>query len=311
MRVETLCLVLVYGTAITTIASFARISNSNQFRHTSATTPQTGPRILRICDTIATVHLSRFVIGLALAALPAVSLAQDAGTGSVAGSGETLEMRLSILAEGAAAPDAFALSQNTRTAWTAEVKRYEERKAELRVRCSDEIRKANRDTITAKAGQCLRADLLLEIGYRRKQREMVVTVPGATIDPTHAMDDWIDAASAVVDGIDTGIFTTVDILKQAKRNLHLTYRVPMLVALTQARASSVDAMVGSLAGVAQELAATLEDPALFMTSIVACLDDAHTAARAAQAATTLDEATSELQLSMGRVQVCLAILRGD
>lgn len=222
---------------------------------------------------MTSVRPARFLIGLTLAIVPAVCFAQETGSGEiVTGSGAvepTLEDRLSALAEGASPLKEAVLPEGERDAWTGETKRYAERSAELRVRCREEIRKANRDTIVKIAGQCLRSDLLLEITHRRKQREFVDG------DAANTIDRWIDAATVVVDGVDAGVFTTVDTLKTAKRNLHDEYRAPMLATITQSRLETFDAIVRALAFETKAALATSNvDPDEVLAELVPCLETA-------------------------------------
>lgn len=194
---------------------------------------------------MSSVRTARFLIGCSLAVLPAVCFAQGTSSGSAASgatladSGAILMGILEIFAEGALTPEELAMTDKQRAAWTNEARRYAERSVELRTRCHEEIRKANRDTIASKAAQCVRGDLMLETAYRRKQREQFEGMKGIPGDITSAttasIDTWIDAATSIVDGIDTGVFTTVDSLKVAKRNLQTSYRTPMLEAFKRNR----------------------------------------------------------------------------
>ncbi len=222
------------------------------------------------------MHSARFLIGATLICLPFLCSAQETGSGDVVtGSGDTtvtMHDRLAALAEGGMLPERFAIKDTARSAWTAEVKRYAERSTELRVRCNEEIRKANRDTIVSKASQCLRSDLLLEIGHRRKQQDLLAAMPGVANAPTPNISAWIDAATSIIDGVDAGVFTNVDMMKEAKKNLHATYRIPMLAAITRSRIEVLGSAVRSLAFVVQSVEQEWRDADL--TSIVACLEEA-------------------------------------
>ncbi len=203
------------------------------------------------------VRTARFLIGCSLAVLPAVCFAQGTGSGSTqSGSGTVMQQQtptdlLAELARGALPLKDVVPTDKQRAAWAAETKRYADRSTELRSRCHDELRKANRDTIVAKSSLCLRSDLLLEATFRRNQRDMIATTKGVPADDvalaTKNIDYWLEAETAIVDGIDTGVFTTVDTMKEAKKNLHLTYRKPMLAALARVRASQVRAVIHSIA----------------------------------------------------------------
>ncbi len=251
------------------------------------------------------VHSARFLIGATLICLPLLCSAQDTGSGDVVtGSGETTMTvggRLALLAEGGMFPERFTMKDTVRSAWTAEVKRYAERSTELRIRCNEEIRKANRDTIASKASQCLRSDLLLEIGHRRKQHDNIAATPGITYLPDESINAWIDAATSIIDGVDAGVFTNVDMMKEAKRNLHETYRMPMLTDISMSRLDSLGAIIRSFAFVVQSVEQEWSEEDL--RSIVACLEEA-----AARQNMSMVEPTSVTSVAI-RVRSTLSAVR--
>lgn len=241
------------------------------------------------------VRSARFLVGLTLAASPALCFAQGqagappASSGATVvetGTGTVLMDRLAALAEGALSLEEATAVTKWDQSWPAETKRYTERSAELRARCHEEIRSANRDTIVGKASQCLRSDLLLEITHRRKQADRHANMRGvdaARADgAVDAINAWIGAASAIVDGIDAGVFATVDTLKEAKRNLYQTYRVPMHVALLRVRASRG---LHLLSAVARAVHGAMADDGArgpFLETFVACLEGARVSLAAAE-----------------------------
>lgn len=198
---------------------------------------------------------ARFLVGLTLALAPSVCFAQQASSGATvsteASTGAYMLQTLEMFSEGALPLEELAMTDKERAAWNTEVARYVERSTELRARCHEELRKANRDTIATKAAQCVRSDLLLEATHRRKQRERFEALKGVPEDviggATTGIDAWLDAAASVIDGIDTGVFGTVDSLKVAKRNLNATYRVPMLDAFKRVRVFQARAVMFSIA----------------------------------------------------------------
>jgi len=120
-------------------------------------------------------------------------------------------------------------------AWDGERKRHAERAADLRKKCRDEIRKANRDTIVAKSEQCFRGDLLEELTLHRKEQIYVASLPGIDAKVQTAFQDalkkLIDAEVAIVNGVDTGVYASVELLQSAKRKLRDQYRIPYRTAL--------------------------------------------------------------------------------
>lgn len=237
-----------------------------------------------------------------------------ASSGSVVvrdGSGALLLDRLNAAAEGAADLAEFSMPAKAREAWLAEMKRYADRRTELRVRCHEEIRKANRDTIAAKSAQCLRSDLLLEASHRRKQGDLLSSAPGADATIADAavngIDAWIDASAAVVDGVDAGVFTTVDTVKQAKRNLHETYRVPMLRAFTRLRASEALGISRSLASaVAKAIGGEPRHP--FIDAFVPCIE---TAQRTLETAASPAGDAASLRAGLDALRPCIELVEDE
>ena len=231
--------------------------------------------------TVTPVLPARLFIGMALLCAPAFCFAQVQDNSSThvteTATVDTGSLVLGLLqhfAESAPPTDVWRTAKE-RTTWSAEVHRYAERSSDLRSRCHEELRKANRDTIAEKAGQCLRSDLLLEESHRRKQREYIASTKGvdATLisNAVGAIDAWLDAATSVIDGIDAGVFTTVDTLKAAKRNLHVTYRIPMYDGFLHVRIAQARAILFSLANSA--LATTNHTYDASLDPIAVCLDD--------------------------------------
>lgn len=260
------------------------------------------------------VRSARFLVGLTLAAFPVLCFAQETPEEPTASTGATvvetdtgtlLVERLGALSEGP-----FTLEEATKetkwdAAWLDETKRYAERSAELRSRCNEELRAANRDTIVSKAAQCLRSDLLLEITHRRKQGERFAAMHG--VDPAVAdaavigIDAWIGAASAVVDGVDAGVFATVDTLKEAKRNLHQTYRVPMYATFIRVRASRALHLSQALAGAVDQAMFDQGIRRPFLDAFVPCLETARAPLAAAVAPGGL---ASDLRAGVGTLRTC-------
>lgn len=249
---------------------------------------------------------ARILIGLALALLPAAAFAQESSSGATTvtiDSGSLLLGRLESMAQGALPLADVAMTPKERETWATDVKRYAERSAELRSRCHKEIRKANRDTIAAKAAQCLRSDLLLEATHRRKQRDLFVNTDGvqqAVIGgATTGIDAWLDASTTIIDGIDAGVFTTVDALKTAKKNLHATYRAPMQQAFVRVR---IDHGVAILRSTAAAVLESLNgETHTVLATFVPCME----AARAAF------DSEGGLTAGMSQLRGCITIIEDE
>lgn len=261
---------------------------------------------------MAAVRYARLIVGTVLALSPLACAAQDApasSTGAVAesaGSGAALSARLDAVAEGAMAPEDLGPTDAAALSWATETKRYAERAADLRGRCREEIRNANRDTVVQRSGQCLRGDLTLEIAHRRKQREWLAAWNGADADVAEAADvgieAWIDAATAVVDGVDAGVFSTVDTLRQAKRNLHDTYRAPMFAAFARTRSSHLLAATRTLA--ASVRGALEEEQHAMLGTFVPCVERARDAFAAGEASTG---GAADLRAGIAELRACVTL----
>ncbi len=239
-------------------------------------------------------------------------MAQETGSGDVmTDSGSILRSRLAELAGGALPLDELNPPAKAVAAWTAEVERYRERAQELRLRCREEIRSANRDTIVEKSAQCLRSDLLLEVTHRRKQLDYLLTMPTLMYDKEvmeQSVESWADAAMAVVDGVDAGVFGTVEVLKQAKLNLHNTYRYPMLLNFTAHRGLRIWAHARSLAAVSMDLVSSMEDPSPFLSEIVPCFERVIDALGVVIAAEDQKLKSHELYASITFMRQCVSII---
>ncbi len=184
--------------------------------------------------------------------------------------------RLQALTENALPLQDILVTEKERTVWAAETKRYAERSSDLRKRCREEIKKSNRDTIVTTSARCLRSDLLLEVSHTRNVRDTFLRKKGITEDAikeaTAAIDAWLDAATSIIDGIDAGVFTTVDTLKAAKKNLHVAYRLPMNDALMRLRTSQATAVASAIALITLEAVHHEYHPIL--DTVVPCIEHA-------------------------------------
>lgn len=247
---------------------------------------------------------------LAIWIIPMASFAADAGgtEPSLWERAKTLRASLETrIPESAAAlvPDAAK-----KKSWEAERKRLEVRKAELRAKCREEIRKANRDTILAKSEQCFRGDLLEEISLHRKEQAYIASLPGIDANVQAAFQDalkkLIDAEVAVVNGVDTGVYASVELLQSAKRKLRDQYRVPYRTALFHL---STDRQIPWLAWHADQLEYLLsEKPETDAQGAVTCMEEAvHMAS-----ASLVSDATTALETlraTLAKNLECIKILR--
>jgi len=194
--------------------------------------------------------------------------------------------------------------------WDAERKRHAERMAELRRKCREEIRKANRDTIVEKSQQCFRSDLLEELALHRKEQAYVASLPGVDADFQSAfqaaLTKLMDAEVAIVNGVDTGVYSTVELLQTAKRKLRDQYRIPYWTALARLNG---DRQIPWLAWHVDRLQALLaEAPETDVSVAFGCLEEAANLAYASRAAdfTTVH---TVLRGAVAKSRECVTTLR--
>lgn len=243
--------------------------------------------------------------------------AQSTESGSTAtGSGRTVEEMLSALLEKAQhLPDdvkKISVSAQKQSAWEAESKRLIERLAQHRRDCREALRKANRDTLMTKALQCYRSDLLQEINWLHEFEQYLSLVPYSSApllaSATGAIANMIDAQSTIVDGIDAGVFETMESLEQAKRNLRQQYRLPYWNAVVKMRA---DRELTYLYFIAKKLSAlgTPDHASASFVSLkeqtIRCLDTAHPQLLGVLTAADWKEASALLKIAQGTVEGCL------
>lgn len=254
--------------------------------------------------------MRRFAIITILTLAPLASFAaEDTGTG--ASLFERIRtLRTQIETRIPANTGALLPNATKQKAWDAEKARHEERQWELRTKCREEIRKANRDTIVSKSAQCLRSDLMEELALRRKEKAYLESVPGIDAQILSAYSSAVtalmDAQSAIVDGIDTNVYTSVELLQTAKRKLRDQYRMPYWTALFRL---SADRLIPGLAWQVDRMDYMLsEEPETAADSQVLCLEEAVNLLSIAKSS-PFESAFAALQAALNKSRDCAATLR--
>lgn len=133
----------------------------------------------------------------------------------------------------------FLVKSAVLSSWEKESTLLRARQADHRQTCKEAIRRANRDSIGEVASRCYKDELLQEMNMLKKQQEYLRGLPLVEEALRTKADDactaLIAAASTIIDGIDAGLFETVEVLKSARNNLHSQYRVPFQEALLRVR----------------------------------------------------------------------------
>lgn len=195
-------------------------------------------------------------------------------------------------------------------AWDTEKSRHEQRIWELRTKCREEIRKANRDTIVSKSAQCFRSDLMEELALRRKEKQFMESLPGvdaAVLSAySSAVDNLMDAQSAIVDGIDTNVYSTVELLQTAKRKLRDQYRIPYWTAFFRLSADRLVPWTAWQVGRMDELLS--KEPETAADSQVACLEETMNLLSIANFS-AFDTALTSLKTALAKSRECAATLR--
>lgn len=192
-----------------------------------------------------------FSIALLTLCTAQAAFAQQTGTGTVTGSGATIE-------EGPTIHDVIAniralaperdpqklkdvlVPDTKQKAWDNESEQAYERLWTHRTDCREAIRRANRDQLMQRLLPCYRSDLLQDINILRKQSQYIQAVPlsDETLRTTtmNAITALTDAQMTIVNAIDTGLFEQADAVEEAKRNLREKYREPVWTSLVRLKA---------------------------------------------------------------------------
>lgn len=254
--------------------------------------------------------MRRLILITAFTILPGTSFAaEDAGTGASL-YGRIHMLRTQIESRIPANTGALLPNAVKQKAWDTEKARHEQRIWELRAKCREEIRKANRDTIVSKSAQCLRSDLMEELALRRKEKAYVESLPGIdaqVLAPySSSVAALMDAQSAIVDGIDTGVYTTVELLQTAKRKLRDQYRMPYWTTFFRL---SADRMIPWAAWQVDRMDGLLsKEPETAADAQVACLEETVNLLSISKSS-PFESAFTALQTALGKSRDCAATLR--
>tara|TARA_Y100000310_G_scaffold247751_1_gene253446 strand:- start:197 stop:1102 length:906 start_codon:yes stop_codon:yes gene_type:complete len=101
-----------------------------------------------------------------------------------------------------------------------------------RLKCLDDMRRANRDTKFSTLQACYRKELLLHHELSEKQKQYVENIPGVSealrSQALTSLSALSDALDSVREGTENNVFQAKEELIEAKKNLHAVYRVPVL-----------------------------------------------------------------------------------
>lgn len=114
-----------------------------------------------------------------------------------------------------------------------------EKRAEKRLACRNDVRRANRDSILSETIHCFRATLTLDLEMLRKEQQYIEMVSVTSEDHREAatfhIQNLMDAISTIVSAIDAGVYSSKEELEEAKVNLESHYRLSKRVAMLKLR----------------------------------------------------------------------------
>ena len=137
---------------------------------------------------------------------------------------------------------------------------YQENRSQIRQECRKSIRRANRDERRSEILRCYRSQLTQDLTFLRKQSEVIEGIPGISVEVKNTAiartEELTIATVAILNAIDSGVYETLDEVKEAKRNLFTLYRLPQLLSLNHHRA---DRTVSWIALLIQHLSVLLPE----------------------------------------------------
>ncbi|MDA1208588.1 MAG: hypothetical protein O2904_00975 [bacterium] len=122
--------------------------------------------------------------------------------------------------------------------------------AEHRGECRLALRRANRDTRLSTTMRCYRAQLVLQREFIQRQMEYFETIPGIT-ETVRAPNitkqrELLTAIDAVIFGLESGVYGSVEEAEEAKANLRDLYRVPAALGRLYMRADRMQTWIAHL-----------------------------------------------------------------
>lgn len=130
--------------------------------------------------------------------------------------------------------------QKQELAYRAAIAALRAKQAELRSGCRADLRRANRDTRPGILLRCYRGDMSGEREMIRKQQAYAQALPGVTGTVRKTADSklaaLLEAVTAIISGIDGGVYASSDVMLDTRRNLREKYQFPAWEAMATLRA---------------------------------------------------------------------------
>jgi hypothetical protein len=119
-------------------------------------------------------------------------------------------------------------------------KAYMRNRIEHSVDCRLAQRKSNKEGLFSVSARCYRTSLLMEREFWQKHSQQIESIPGVSNKirgkAISAITEMIDAIDAIILGIDSSVYKSLDGLLEAKQNLHKKYRAPVSLSISHVRA---------------------------------------------------------------------------
>lgn len=142
---------------------------------------------------------------------------------------------------------------------------YQRNRLEHATDCRLAQRKANKDGLFSVTARCFRTSLLMEREYWQKLSHQLETLPGISSPVRETvleeLGTMIEAIDAVIAGIDTNVYSTIEELTEAKHKLHAKYRKTTMEAVATARADRTATWLAHILVRLQNLGLELEEDA--------------------------------------------------
>jgi hypothetical protein len=194
-------------------------------------------------------RLSSLTLTLALTLSPVVSHAAT-GDSLWPGDAETETVRNQRITRVEGLRLAVIKERKTDGELRAQYAAYLKERAVLRDDCRERLRRSNRDTRLPATIRCYKDDLTLERAYLGARRASLAALPAVSDDVRSTalsrMDLFTDALDTVLFALESGVYSTVEDLTEAKNNLLNRYRKPFWDTQVAVRADRASLVAGAL-----------------------------------------------------------------
>ena len=274
--------------------------------------------------------MTRFKVVVASSLLACISAAgivcaQEIGTGSGTGTGETidsiqqraaeLEWQSRIRQSESFREDLTNLNK-IRDAYRKDFEENAQERAEQRRECRRQMRLASSYTKFDTALDCYRIEMNLNLAKLQKQRSYVEVVPGVTDDirwlTITRIDLLIDALEVIINAIDSDVYQSIEEIQEVKGNLLENYRKPKWLMMTRLRADKLLTWTKNLMTRIElmEKQVVLEEGVTEkLVEALTCLQEEEDILESSISSQALGKAISDLYDARVKMRSCIIILR--